>query len=123
MPENPEQAAPARRVWRPTAGTGRVADSDIVPVCSGVVVDIQGRYERMWALKRQMQREAEVEKETEEREAARHPSHHRQPASRDEEEDEEKAAERRRNDRYAVKLLRQEESVWAGGGADTGVLG
>lgn len=122
MPDREEQVGPARPVWRRAAATGRTADSDIVPVCSGEVVSVEQEYERLWALKRQMQREAqEAKEEAEEREATRHPSHHR--SSGDDDEDDEKAAERWRNDRYAVKLLRQDESVWAGGGADTGMLG
>jgi len=126
MSENAEQVPPARPVWRRAADTSRIADSDIAPVCSGVVVGVEQEYERLWELKRQMQRDAEAEKEgqkeAEEREAARHPSHHRQ-SSPDDEEDEDKAAERWRNDRYAVKLLRQDDSAWARGGADPGMLG
>ncbi|WBC07664.1 hypothetical protein [Micromonospora sp. WMMA1947] len=40
-----------------------------------------------------------------------------------EEDDDVKVAERYRNDRYAVKLLRQERTVWGDDGADAGTLG
>lgn len=40
-----------------------------------------------------------------------------------EEDDDVKVAERYRNDRYAVKLLRQENAAWGGNDADSGMLG
>ncbi|SDT10090.1 hypothetical protein [Actinoplanes derwentensis] len=43
--------------------------------------------------------------------------------ARKDDEDPDKAAERYRNDRYAVKLLRQQENVWGSGGPDLGALG
>lgn len=141
MPDDAERRTPVRPVWRRpsdtgrTTGTGRAADtgrggdtgwatdSDIVPVCSGAVVDVEQEYQRLSELKRRMRQDAEAEREAAaQRAATRHPSHHR-AAPPDDEGDAETAAERWRNDRYAVKLLRQDDSVWAGGGAETGTLG
>ncbi|MGA5300899.1 hypothetical protein ACPCHT_13280 [Nucisporomicrobium flavum] len=65
--------------------------------------------------------EAREREEAEERQAARHPSLGASDERNDEDED--RIAERYRNDRYSVKLLRQDESVWGGGGADSGMLG
>ncbi|WP_213453746.1 hypothetical protein [Rhizomonospora bruguierae] len=123
MPENAERPIPGRPVWRRPPNAGRTADSDIVPVCSGVVVSAEQEDERTREPHRRAGQDPEAEREAAEaREAARHPSHHRQP-SPDEKEDADAAAERWRNDRYAVKLLRQDDSVWAGGDAAPGTLG
>lgn len=110
-----------RSVWRRAAAEPRVAGSDEPLHCGGPELTVEERYLLM--RERRLARKAAKEREEEEaaaQEAARHPSRHR---AADEEEDELKAAERFRNDRYAVKLLRQDDGAWGGDAAGSGVLG
>ncbi|MDY7085797.1 MAG: hypothetical protein SYR96_11890 [Actinomycetota bacterium] len=99
-----------RAVWRRTTGpvTGE-GEGDVVLRCGGREMSVEERYELM--RERRLARKREQEKLED-----------RKPEP-DDEEDELKAAERFRNDRYAVKLLKQDGDAWGGSSGDTGVLG
>jgi hypothetical protein len=70
-----------------------------------------------------LRRAERMRRRAEEAAARREPEPEPVEPPKDDDEDEDKAAERRRNDRYAVKLLRQDDSAWGGSGADSGMLG
>ncbi|MEV0327411.1 hypothetical protein AB0H63_13320 [Micromonospora echinospora] len=100
---------------RPTTppGGGRPA------MCGGPDYTAAERLELMREKQRVMDEAARREREVAEaREAAK-----RRQAKPTDEEDGYLAAERLRRDRYAVTLLRQDDSAWGGGGAGSGVLG
>lgn len=133
MSETPQ---PPRAVWRrvaapkaPPSPTGGVpdffsADLDSMRRCGEAGVsdaefrkslaqaeqDEAARAEAYWAEQDRLRAE---EQEAEKAEKKR----------RAEEEDDVKAAERYRNDRYAVKLLRQGNDAWGGDDAGSGMLG
>jgi hypothetical protein len=87
-------------------------------MCGGPEYTRRERLEMFREMRRErLEAEARAEREREEAEAAK------KRAKGDEEEDEYKAAERFRNDRYSVKLLRQDDDAWGGGGAGSGMLG
>ena len=124
MPDFSDEVIAARPVWRrTTSGAPSRVDDEMPLHCGGPTLTVDERFELMRARKREMlETRAREREEAEAREAAER----RQGRGRnvgDEDEDEEKATERARNDRYAVKLLRQENDAWAGGGSDLGVLG
>ncbi|MFC0099181.1 hypothetical protein ACFFKH_16865 [Micromonospora marina] len=108
-----------RAVWRRTATGARTADEDERLSCGGREPSVEERYLIM--------RERRLARKAEERARAEAEARTAGPASQrrsdDEEEDDLKAAERFRNDRYAVKLLHQDDAAWTGGGAGPGVLG
>ncbi|MEU6073709.1 hypothetical protein [Micromonospora sp. NPDC047074] len=99
---------------RPTTppGVGRPA------MCGGPDYTAAERLELMREKQRAMDEARREREEAEAREAAR-----RRHAKQTDEEDEYLTAERLRRDRYAVNLLRQDDSAWGGGGAGSGVLG
>jgi len=116
-------------VWRRSrSGTAAPLEENEFPMqCGGPDLTLAETEaylkERDEQRKREKERaEAREREEAEEKQAARHPSVAGASGDR-EEEDEDRVAERYRNDRYSVKLLRQDESVWGGGGADSGMLG
>ncbi|XVV16088.1 hypothetical protein ACQP2X_17560 [Actinoplanes sp. CA-131856] len=104
------------KVWRPRRES---AASPVEPVrelrCGGPIT-VDERFELMRALKQE--RDEAREREQAEAEAAA-------PAERKntDDEDEQRMLERFRNDRYAVKLLRQSDDVWGGANSGTGALG
>ncbi|TDC54789.1 hypothetical protein E1258_23460 [Micromonospora sp. KC207] len=105
----------AWRRERPTAppGGGRPA------MCGGPDYTAAERLELVRERQRAMDEAARREREeAEAREAAG-----RRHTKQFDEEDGYLAAERPRRDRYAVNLLRQDDSAWGGGGAGSGVLG
>jgi hypothetical protein len=91
-------------------------------MCGGPEYTRRERLEMFREMRRErLEAEARAERErqeAEEREAAK-----KRAAKAEDEEDEYKAAERFRNDRYSVKLLRQDDDAWGGGGAGSGMLG
>ena len=91
-------------------GEAGVADAEFMKSLAQADEDEAGRAAAYWA--EQDRRRAE-EDEAEKKEKKR----------RAEEEDDVKAAERYRNDRYAVKLLRQENDAWGADDAGSGMLG
>ncbi|MBO4161972.1 MULTISPECIES: hypothetical protein [Micromonospora] len=113
-----ESGPPPLRAWRrerPTVppGGGRPT------MCGGPQYTAAERLELMREKQRVMDEAARHERvEAETREAAR-----RRPAKPTDEEDGYLTAEHPRPDRYAVTLLRQDDSAWGGGGAGPGVLG
>ncbi|WP_438874520.1 hypothetical protein [Symbioplanes lichenis] len=117
MPEMP------RAVWRRAAAAEpRESAVDAEPaVCGGRELSVDERYELMKE-RRRLRKEAEA-KEREEAEAKESGRHRSRQSSPDDDEDEDKAAERFRNDRYSVKLLKQDTSAWGGGGAGSGDIG
>ncbi|GAA2565571.1 hypothetical protein GCM10010435_42930 [Winogradskya consettensis] len=120
MPEFNAEAL--RPVWRRAAAQPRVAGADEPLRCGGPELSAEERFQLM--RERRLARKAEEERGREEadaRSASRHSSAAK--VKSDDDEDEDRAAERFRNDRYAVKLLHQEDSVWGGGGAGSGMLG
>ena len=116
-------------VWRRSrSGTATSFEENEFPMqCGGP--DLTTAETEAYLEEREQQRKREKEEaearereEAEARQAARHPSVAGGSDDR-EDEDEDRVAERYRNDRYSVKLLGQDESVWGGGGADSGMLG
>jgi len=134
-----ETPRPPRAVWRrvtppriappPPRGAGLVpdffgADLDKMPRCGGEGALSDAEYaekletEEAQEAERARAYRAEQEKQRKEEEAAR-----KAEQKRRDEEDDVKAAERYRNDRYSVKLLRQEKNAWGGSDAGSGTLG
>ncbi len=114
----PEYAAepPAPRVkWQRAAAGPPVADSDEPLRCGGPELSTEQRFLLM--REKRLARQAEQSRLREVAEAKTAKS-----APKVDDEDEDKAAERFRNDRYAVKLLQQDDSAW-GGSASTGMIG
>ena len=120
--------APGLPVWRRSrSAPGTPLEQPEFPMqCGGP--DLTIAETEAYLKEREQQRKREKEEaearereEAEARQASRHPS--LAEGSEKDDEDEDKVAERYRNDRYSVKLLRQDESVWGGGGADSGMLG
>lgn len=119
-PDDGQQHAP-RSVWRrstvPSALTG--GEPEPPPLrCGGPELSVDERYLMMREL--WLAQKAEQDAAEQEAEARAVPK----PDGQDQDEDDDRAAERFRNDRYAVKLLRQEHSAWDGPGRrDPGALG
>lgn len=119
--------APRRPVWRPKRSTATESNQDEKwnqdenPTRSGgPVLTVDERYELMKARKREMdEAKARAEAEAAEKERNEKPP---LPGG-DDDEDEQKMLERFRNDRYSVKLLRQQDDAWGGRGGDAGALG
>ncbi|WBB71951.1 hypothetical protein O7602_19690 [Micromonospora sp. WMMD1128] len=99
---------------RPVASPGGTRPA----MCGGPEYTAAQRLDLMREKQRAMDEAARERAEAEARKAAKR----RRPKPADEDDDF-LAAERLRKDRYAVKLLRQDDSAWGGGGAGTGVLG
>lgn len=110
-----------RPVWRRAAAAARVAGSDEPLRCGGPELTAEEIYQKMKA--RREARLAEEARKREEAEANRAARRSASAAPAKDEEDEDKAAERFRNDRYAVKLLRQDDDAWGGGSALPGGIG
>ncbi|MGX4655173.1 hypothetical protein ACWCHM_15870 [Micromonospora sp. SCSIO 07396] len=88
-------------------------------MCGGPQYTAAERLELMREKQRAMDEAARRERVgAERREAAK-----RRPAKPTDEEDQYLTAKRPHPDRYAVTLLRQDDSAWGGGGAGPGVLG
>lgn len=133
MPETPQ---PPRAVWRRVApakaepqetggvpdyfsadlekmrrcGEAGISDAEFMKSLEQAEKDEAERAEAFWAEQERLRKEEEAAEEKEKKRRA-------------EEDDDVKVAERYRNDRYAVKLLHQENTAWGGGGADSGMLG
>lgn len=120
MPDIVPEEGSSRPVWRraattPTAAATPTDGSDRPLRCGGPELDVHERFYLMREKRRsQLAEQARLREEAEERDAAKE----RVP----DDEDEDRAAERFRNDRYAVKLLHQDDSAWVGG-TDPGALG
>jgi hypothetical protein len=121
-----ENLAPPRRVWRPqpvTAAAPAEPEPYDGPVfCGGPILTVDERYELMKTKKRELDEEraraaAEAaEQEQKEKEKEKLPG-------RGDDEDDQRMLERFRNDRYSVKLLRQQNDAWGGPSSDGGALG
>ncbi|MBU2668187.1 hypothetical protein KOI35_32215 [Actinoplanes bogorensis] len=97
-----------RAVWRRATPAGQETSGDDRLRCGGPEMSVEERYQMM------RERRLAAKKAPEEKPKAK---------DHDDEEDELKAAERFRNDRYAVKLLKQDDDAWGGGADNTGTLG
>ncbi|MBL7253224.1 hypothetical protein [Paractinoplanes lichenicola] len=93
-----------RAVWRRTNASDTPEKERR---CGGPEMSVEERYQLMRERRLAAKKEEPVKKD--------------EPA--DEEEDDLKAAERFRNDRYSVKLLKQDDDAWGGGAKSTGTLG
>ncbi len=103
-----------RAVWRRTNSSGSAlgdGDGEVVLRCGGPEMSVEERYQMMRERRLARKRELEQKEKPEPR------------PKPDDEEDDLKAAERFRNDRYAVKLLKQDDDAWGGSAGGTGVLG
>ncbi|GIJ50336.1 hypothetical protein Val02_72220 [Virgisporangium aliadipatigenens] len=101
---------PARRVWRRQEGPA-TPDEPAAPKRCGGDLDETPEQERQRELRRRRERERLFAGEPPQKAAGGQ----RRPAARRPEPDDEddvEAADRARNDRYAVRLLRQEQSAW-----------
>jgi hypothetical protein len=121
MPDDVSAQAAPRPVWRRAAAAPRIADSDEPVRCGGQVVSVDEQFEIMRERKRQLDEERAKEREEADARTASRRSSAAKPDVEDEDED--AASARFRNDRYAVKLLQQDDAAWGGGGAGSGVLG
>lgn len=90
-------------------GEAGIGDAEFMKSLAKADEDEAGRAAAYWAEQDRLRAEEEEAEKKEKR--------------RVEEEDDVKAAERYRNDRYAVKLLRQENDAWGGNDAGSGMLG
>ncbi len=108
-----------RQVWRRAAPSAETVNGEGKPRRCGGDLDIEERYQLLKE-RRRKRKEAEAlergQDEARAKEAARQ-------ARDGDDVDEDKAAERFRNDRYAVKLLQQDNAAWGGGGAGPGDIG
>ena len=113
----PDRTEASRPVWRPKAAAPGAARPDRPMMCGDdpPFRTVDERFELMRARKREQD-----ENKAREAEEAAAAAKDRKPAD---DEDEQRVVERFRNDRYAVKLLRQQDDVWGGGNADPGLLG
>ncbi|BCJ52702.1 hypothetical protein Asp14428_41770 [Actinoplanes sp. NBRC 14428] len=131
MPDQDTGDAPALPVWRRRRSgpadepSGATDYSDVPLQCGGPELTPAETEAYLAAKEERLKREREEAEAREREEAeARRAARHSSAAAQDvNDEDEDKVAERYRNDRYSVKLLRQQDDVWGGGGADTGMLG
>ncbi|WP_067495006.1 hypothetical protein [Actinoplanes sp. TFC3] len=115
MPDSSAEQQVPRAVWRRTASGPAVAGSDEPLRCGGPELSTEERFQLMRERRRARQAAEAAAKEEEA------PS--KRVSKVEDEEDEDKAAERFRNDRYAVKLLHQDNSVWGGNDSGSGMLG
>jgi hypothetical protein len=106
--------------WRRSPTAAPKAEPDRPPRCGGPEYTLQERFELMRERQREMDEAAEREREEQE---ALEAKQRRGSRPDDEDEDGYQAADRFRNDRYAVGLLRSDDSAWGGGDAGSGVLG
>jgi hypothetical protein len=106
-----------RPVWRPKTTAPGASRPELPLRCGGdpPFLSVDERFELMRARKREQD-----ENKAREADEAAAAEKDKKP---DDDEDEQRAVERFRNDRYAVKLLRQQDDVWGGGNADPGPLG
>lgn len=121
MSEQVDEPQAARQVWRRAAPSAEAVSGEGKPRrCGGALdLDTEDRYQFMKERRRKRKEAEALEREQDE---ARAKAAARQ--DRDGEDvDEDKAAERFRNDRYAVKLLQQDNAAWGGGGAGPGDIG
>ncbi|BCY07235.1 hypothetical protein [Actinoplanes sp. L3-i22] len=110
---------PARKVWRRSAGTPGDPEPAVRISCGGPDLTREEYYRQMVA-----RREAYAKEQAQRRaEADAAAAAEAKAAARADDEDPDRAAERYRNDRYSVKLLRQDTNTWGGGGNDAGALG
>jgi hypothetical protein len=119
MAEHTPDGQPTRQVWRRAAPPDGVQEplrcGD--PEASPDGADELRREQHLAEATERVREQTEAQARTA---AGRRPA--RKPAPADE--DETRAIERFRNDRYAVKLLHQEDSAWGGAGGDAaGALG
>ena len=94
----------------PRCGEPGVSDAEFTASLADEETAAAARAEAFWAEQERRRRDEEERAKREKKRQA-------------EEDDDVKVAERYRNDRYAVKLLRQERTVWGGDGADAGTIG
>ena len=91
-------------------GEPGVSDAEFTTSLAEEEKEASARAEAFWAEQERLRKDEEERAKKEKKRQA-------------EEDDDVKVAERYRNDRYAVKLLRQERTVWGGDGADAGTIG
>ncbi|WP_431923528.1 hypothetical protein [Micromonospora wenchangensis] len=116
MADQPEP--PPLRAWRRERPAASPSGGARPAMCGGPDYTAAQRLDLMREKQRAMDEAAREREETEARRAAR-----RRPPKPADEDDDPLTAERPRRDRYAVGLLRQDDSAWGGGGPGTGVLG
>ena len=95
---------------RRRCGEPGISDAEFMASLAEAEKEAAARAEAFWA---EQERRRKDEEEQAKKEKKR----------QDEEDDDVKVAERYRNDRYAVKLLRQENTAWGGDDAGAGTLG
>lgn len=108
-----------RAVWRPTrpaASDAPAPDRPLMCGGEGPILSVDERFEMMRARKREWDEAQARQAEEEKAEAEKN-------AKPDDDESEQRVIERFRNDRYAVKLLKQDDTVWGSGNGNAGALG
>ncbi|WDZ83739.1 hypothetical protein [Micromonospora cathayae] len=109
------------KAWKRERPTPPATPTGRPPMCGGPEYTVAQRLELMREKQRAMDEAARREREAAEQADAREAAKRR--AAKPADPDDEYATGRPNPDRYAVTLLRQDESAWGGGGAGTGVLG
>ncbi|WP_127500461.1 hypothetical protein [Actinoplanes solisilvae] len=109
-----------RRVWRPTRPEPSAPSEPERPLMCGGDTDRALSPDEEFELMRQREREM---REAERLEAEETDEPDDKPEPKRDDEDEQRVLERFRNDKYAVKLLKQDTDVWGGGSGDSGALG
>jgi len=117
MADRDTGSPPPLRVWRRSTERPAVAPAEEkVLCCGGPDRTVDEIFLEMRERKRQWDEERERQKAEEE-------AAERTPAKRRDDEDDSAALERFRNDRYAVGLLRQDNTAWGDGPTYSGTLG
>ncbi|GIF44567.1 hypothetical protein [Actinoplanes xinjiangensis] len=93
-----------------TCGEEGVSDAEFMKSLAKAEEEQTERARAYWAEQERLRKEEEEARQKEKKREA-------------DEDDDVKVAERYRNDRYSVKLLRQENTAWGGNGDDSGMLG
>ncbi|MFI5934999.1 hypothetical protein [Actinoplanes sp. NPDC051494] len=121
MPDSAGEPQMPKAVWRRAIPVVADAVEEERPPRCGGDLPLEERYQLMKERRRKRKEAEAVERAREEAEAKVAARKAREKSGDDE--DEAKTAERFRNDRYAVKLLQQDNSAWGGGGAGSGDVG
>lgn len=117
---DPTASREPRKVWRraATSAVNPAPETAIVYTCGGPDISHREHFLRLRA-----EHEANVRARKAKADAKAADEAKAKSKAQDEDADIDKAAERYRNDRYSVKLLRQDDNAWGGRGGDAGALG
>lgn len=121
MPDSAGETQMPKSVWRRAAPVVADAGEEERPPRCGGDLPLEERYQLMKERRRKRKEAEAIERARAEADAKAAARRARERSGEDE--DEARTTERFRNDRYAVKLLHQDNSAWGGGGAGSGEIG